>query len=654
MAVAAAQTVSACQDFFSWANAEWLRTAEIPADEVTWGSFAEVRDWNRAVLREILEEAARSNAPEGTDLRRVGDFYASGMGEKAIEDAGLKPLAEDLARIDALRGPADIVALVARLQRQRVAGRGGPLGGGFGIMVRPDPFDSSEYRLHLQQGGLGLPDRDYYLKEDERSRGLIAKYRAHVARTFTLIGAGEGEARERSDVVLALETRLAKASMTRVDQRDPYKVANTMGRADFVAGAPGFAWDAYFTAIGAGALERVNPRQPDFFRAFAAMIPEIPLDEWKTYFRWHLVHGSSRFLAAAFEDAAFDFYGRTVTGQKEQKPRWERVLEIVDAGIGEALGRVYVERVFSAEAKARMLELVNDLRDALGDRIRALEWMGDDTKTQALAKLEAFTAKIGYPDTWRDYSTLRIDRRSYMANVRAAAEFEQKRNIGKLGRPIDRTEWGMTPPTVNAYYNSSMNEIVFPAGILRPPFFDPAADDASNYGGIGVVIGHEMSHGFDDSGSQYDARGNLRNWWQPADRAAYDARTDLVVKQFDAYEVLPGERVNGKLTLGENIGDLGGLKIAFTALEKAMKRKGRPALIDGQTPEQRFFLGHARVWRRVIRDEALRLQIRTDPHSPAPLRVNGPLSNLPEFYAAFDCPDGSPMHREVGVRPTIW
>jgi len=361
-----------------------------------------------------------------------------------------------------------------------------------------------------------------------------------------------------------------------------------------------------------------------------------------------------RFLAAPFEAAHFDFYGRTLTGQKEQKPRWERVLEVVDASMGEALGRIYVDRVFSAEAKARMLELVNDLRAALADRIRGLEWMGPATKEQALRKLEAFNAKIGYPDRWRDYGALHIDRGSYVGNVRACGEFEFARNVAKLGQPIDRNEWGMSAPTVNAYYNPSMNEIVFPAGILRPPFFDATADDASNYGGIGVVIGHEISHGFDDAGSRYDAQGNLRNWWQPEDRAAYDARTDLVVKQFDAYEPLPGERINGKLTLGENIADLGGLKIAFAALQRALERKGRPAPIDGHTPEQRFFFGHARVWRSLMRDEALRLRLRTDPHSPGRYRVNGPLSNLPEFYDAFDCAGGSAMRRTEEERPSIW
>jgi len=656
MAVQAETRVTACEDFFEYTNGEWLRTTEIPADEPSWGSFAQVRDWNRDVLHGILDEASASSAPDGTDLRRIGDFYASGLDQKTIDDAGLEPLRADLARIDSLRGPADIVALIADFQRRHTAGRwgGGPSIGPFLPAMRPDPFDSSTYRVQLQQGGLGLPDRDYYLRQDERSRELVAKYRAHVARVHELLGQGAGEATASTEVVLRLETRLANASMTRVDQRDPYKVANTMPLQDFAASAAGLDWDAYLARIGAGAIDAINPRQPQFFRALAAMVPEISLNEWRTYFRWHLLRASSRFLAAPFEEAHFDFYGRTLTGQTEQKPRWERVLEVVDAGMGEALGRIYVDRVFPPQAKARMLELVNDLRAALADRIRGLEWMSAATKEQALSKLDAFNAKIGYPDVWRDYSSVRIDRASYLGNVRACGEFEFARNVAKLGRPIDRTEWGMSAPTVNAYYNPSMNEIVFPAGILRPPFFDMSADDASNYGGIGVVIGHEMSHGFDDAGSRYDAQGNLRNWWQPDDRAAYDARTDLVVKQFDAYEPLPGERINGRLTLGENIADLGGLKIAFAALKRALGRKGRPAPIDGQTPEQRFFFGHARVWRSVMRDEALRLRLRTDPHSPGRYRVNGPLSNLPEFYDAFDCSADRPMRRAEDERPSIW
>ena len=602
------------------------------------------------MLRAIVEEAAAAGAPAGSERQLVGDFYASGMDEAATDAAGLSPAARELDLVEGIAEHAGLTRAIAALQPHEMRP-------GFSPFVRPDPRDSSTNRLHLQQGGLGLPDRDYYLREDETSRSLLAAYEEHVARTLALAGSAASEARERAALVVRFETRLARASMTRVDQRDPYKVANTMGLPELALRAEGFDWAGYLTALGLAGIEAVNPRQPDFFAELARATRDVAADEWRVYLRWHVLRAWSPYLAKPFADEHFDFFGRRLLGQKEEKPRWERVVEVIDDGrrsVGEALGRLYVERVFPPEAKTRLREMVEYLRAALADRIRELDWLGPTTKESALEKLAAFTVKVGYPDRWHDRAGLRIGRSSYLGNVRATQRFEFAYELRKLGAPVDRTEWGMTPPTVNAYYNPSFNEIVFPAGILRPPFFDVHADDASNYGAIGVVIGHEMSHGFDDSGSQYDAQGNLRNWWSAEDRASYDARTGRMVEQFDAYEPLPGSHINGKLTLGENIGDLGGVRIAYAAFQRALAASARPEPIDGLSAEQRFFIAHAQVWRSIIRDEALLVRLLTDPHSPARYRANGPLSNMSEFHDAFGCAAGSPMCRPAAQRPVIW
>jgi putative endopeptidase len=437
--------------------------------------------------------------------------------------------------------------------------------------------------------------------------------------------------------------------------RDPQKNYNKRSLAELTKDAPGFDWKAYLVAVGIPEGQELNVRQPEFFRTYAEMASAEPLATWKTYLKWHVVHSSSAYLPKRFDEENFDFYGRTLRGVPQQEERWKRVLSATDQAIGEALGQLYVEKAFSPKSKERMIVLVENLRAALKDRIEALPWMGPETKKAALKKLAAFGVKIGYPDKWRDYSTLEITRASYFENVLRAHAFETKRNMAKLGKPIDRTEWGMTPATVNAYYSPTMNEIVFPAGILQPPFFWADADDAVNYGGIGGVIGHEMSHGFDDSGSQYDASGNLKNWWSGEDRKAYESRTALMVKQFDGYKPLPDQAINGKLTLGENIGDLGGLKIAYAALAKALGADPlKAAPVDGFTPAQRFFLNWATVWRNQIRDDTLRVNLNTDPHSPGKFRVLGPLSNLPEFQAAFGCGAETAMNRPEAERPSIW
>ncbi len=641
-------SVPPCDDFFRYANGRWLERTEIPPEEATWGGFIEVRDRNLQILREVADEAARGSAPKGSLEQKVGDYWASGMDEAAVEAAGISPLRPELEVVDGLTDRAELAEVLAGLHRE------GAGGAGFHVTVRQDPGDSSRNIVWIQQGGLGLPDRDYYLKDDARSREIRVRYVAHVARMLALLGDGADDARYGAATVLTLETRLARASMTRVEQRDPYKTYNKMTLAQLAERAPGFEWRAYLAALGAAEPGDLNVRQPGFFTELAAALADVPLEQLRTYLRWHLVLFAATALPKRFVDEHFDFYQRELTGVEQQRPRWKRILESMNANIGEELGQLYVRRAFSPEAKRRVLELVDDLRSALRDRIGTLEWMGERTKEQARRKLAAFAVKMAYPDTWRDHSALVIARGEHLRNVLRAREWDLGRDLAKLGKPVDRSEWLMSPQTVNAYYNPLMNEIVFPAGILQPPFFDPAADDAVNYGAIGMVIGHEMSHGFDDQGSKYDAAGDLKEWWTPDDRAAFVSRQDLVVSQYEGYEPLAGQRINGRLTLGENIGDIGGIKIAWAAFQRMLSRKGRPGPIDGYRPEQRFFLGLAQSWRNKIRDEALRVRLNVDPHSPSAYRVLGPLSNMPEFHEAFGCAAGSGMWRSEEVRPAIW
>jgi len=640
-------SVKPCEDFYQYANGAWLKSHHIPADRARYGSFDEVSDRNREVLKQILEEtSAKTEWPKGSIEQKVGDFYAAGMDEAAIERAGTKPLAPLFAAIDRLKTPGDLPAVLAELHT-----RG--LEAGFNFRISPDARESTRYIGVLNQGGLGLPDRDYYTKQDAKSKRLREAYRAHVAKMFELSGASPDWAKADADVVMALETKLAEPSLTRVENRDPQKTYNKRTLAALASEAPGFDFGRFFNDLGSSSAAEVNVRQPRFFTAFGELAKTVPAEAWRTYLRWHVLRQTAPYLSKAFQDESFAFSEKTLMGVPEQEPRWRRVQAATDQALGEALGPLYVARAFTPRARERMRVLVESLRAALRERIDALPWMSAATKKEAQRKLAAFNVKIGYPDKWRDYSSLAISRGSYFENVWNARAFETRRNLAKLGKPVDRTEWTMTPPTVNAYYNSSMNEIVFPAGILQPPFFSEDADDAVNYGGIGVVIGHEMSHGFDDAGSQYDADGNLRNWWTAEDRKAYDARTALVVKQFDAYRPLPDLAINGKLTLGENIGDLGGIKIAYAALEKTLAG-GRRTPIDGFTPEQRFFLSFATIWRNQSRDDALRVQLNTNPHSPGKWRAIGPTSNLPEFYDAFGCPEGTAMRRPEAERPSIW
>ncbi len=639
-------SVKPCEDFYTYANGGWLKSHTLPADKARYGAFEEVSERNRAILKQILEEtSAKTTWAKSSVQQKVGDFYAAGMDEAAIDKRGLAPLKPIFATIDGLQDTKQLPALLAKLHTQG-------LPGGFGFFVGQDAKESTRYMGNLMQGGTGLPDRDYYLKDDARSRDIRAKYEAHVAKMLQLAGDSPALAAVRAKVILELETRMATAQWTRVELRNPMKRYNKRTLDQVAAEAPGFDWQGYFQARGV-AVKDLNLSQPSYFKAFGQLAAETPATQWRTYLRWHALNASANLLPKAFGEEAFAFQGKVLNGTPEREPRAKRIEALTDAILGEALGQLYVKVAFPPESKKRVLDMVENLRVALRERITNLDWMGAETKQQAITKHNAFGVKIGYPDKWKTYA-FDVKRDDAFGNVRRASAFRVQENLAKLGKAIDRTEWGMTPPTVNAYYSASMNEIVFPAGILQPPFFDPKADDAVNYGSLGFVIGHEMTHGFDDSGSQFDAQGNLKNWWTEADKQAYESRTDMVVKQYDAYEPLKGEHVNGKLTLGENIADIGGLKIAFAAYQNSLKGKPVPAAIDGFTGPQRFFLGAATVWRNHIREAALSLRLKTDPHSPGRERVNGPLSNLPEFYEAFGCSDGQPMKRDAKVRPAIW
>ncbi|MBD0321178.1 MAG: M13 family metallopeptidase, partial [Gemmatimonadetes bacterium] len=520
----------------------------------------------------------------------------------------------------------------------------------FGFYAAPDLKNSTRNVAIVGQGGLGLPDRDFYTRQDTAGQRIRAEYRAHVARMLALAGRRDGAA--EAERVLAIETALANASMTRVQQRDPKAVYHMMPLAAVQALTPRRDWSAYLRARGAPPLDSINVRQPDFFRAVDGMLGAVPLEHWKSYLRWHLARSSATALSADFVREVFTMQ-RVLTGTREQLPRWKRCLSATDQFLGDALGQAYVERTFTPQAKARALRMVRNLEAALRERLQGLEWMTDSTRAEALAKLSSLGTKIGYPDRWRDYSALEVVPGPHLENLRRAHRWSAARSIAQIGRRVDRGEWLMTPPAVNAYYHASLNEIVFPAGILQPPFFDPAADDAVNYGGMGAVIGHEMTHGFDDQGRQFDASGNLRDWWTAADAAAYREQTQRVAEQFSGYVVIDTVRVNGQLTLGENIADLGGLTIAYHALQKELAGKPAP-LIDGLTPDQRFFLAWAQIWRRVARPEVVRLQLTTDQHAPSRWRTNGPLANMPEFARAFRCAPGDPMVRPDAVRARIW
>ncbi|HEX2666048.1 MAG TPA: M13 family metallopeptidase [Candidatus Acidoferrum sp.] len=639
------RTCKACDDFYRFAMGGWMKANPIPPEYSIWGSFSQLADRNQKNLREVLEAAAESKAAAGTNEQKIGDFYSSCMDATAIDAAGAKPIEPELTLIAAVGTLADLEAETARLHKQ-----------GVGVLFRftstQDAKDSSQVIGAASQGGLGLPEREYYLKQDEKSQKLREDYVKHVANMFALLGDSADVRAAEAATVLKMETALATASMKNTDLRDPDKTYHKMTLAELRVLTPGFSWESYFTAVGHPELKEINVGQPDFFKALNAQLTATSIADWKSYLRWHLVNSAAPGLAEKFVNEDFDFRGKTLTGAKEIQPRWKRCVQSTDRNLGEALGQAYVQKYFPPAAKARALEMVHNLLAALRDDLETLPWMGPETRAQARAKLEAFAVKIGYTDKWRDYAALKIDRRSYAENLVRASEFDFARRLNKIGKPVDRTEWGMTPPTVNAYNNSSMNEIVFPAGIMQPPFYDPNADDAVNYGGMGAVIGHEITHGFDDHGSKFDGKGNLKDWWTPEDLKNFQSRAKCVSDQFDGYVVDGDLHENGKLVLGESIADLGGLAIAYAAYEKSLEGKPRPPDRDGFTPEQRFFLGWAQVWGANERLEYARLMANTNPHPLGRFRANGPLSNMAEFAKAFGCKHGEAMVREQACK--IW
>ena len=642
-------SVNACVDFDAYANGGWKKKHEIPAAYPSWGSFNILAENNRDVLHEILEETAKdaSAAAPGSNEQKVGDFYATCMDTSAIDAAGIKPLQPELDRIAAIHDRASLQDEFVHLQSIGVRAP-------FLVDSTQDFKDATKVTGEIDQRGLGLPDRDYYTKDDAKSKDTRAKYEAHVQKMFELMGDSADVAASESQTVMEMETALAKASMTRVERREPANVYHLMTVDQVKTLAPNLDWAGYLKAVGLDGKGDINVTSPDFFKELNRLLDDSSVEDWKVYLRWHLINATASSLSQPFVDEDFEFKGKTLQGTKENLERWKRCVRYTDGALGEAVGQVYVKKAFTAETKAHALEMVHNLEAALKDDLTTLPWMSEATRKQAIGKLEAIANKIGYPDKWRDYSKLKVDDGPYVLNVLRAHTFEFDRDLAKVGKPVDRTEWHMSPPTVNAYYNPQLNEIVFPAGILQPPFYDPKADDAYNYGAMGAVIGHEMTHGFDDQGAQFDKDGNFKNWWTPDDKKNFEARTGCVTRQFDGFEVEKGLHENGKLVTGESVADLGGLTVALAAYEKSLKGKPRPPVIEGFTPEQRFFLGYAHVWATNMRPEYMRLLTNLDPHPLPHFRVNGPLSNMPAFAKAFKCKPGQPMVRPEKDRCQIW
>lgn len=635
------KSVNPCTDFFQYANGNWLKETEIPGDQSSWGSFNILAENNRDILKEIVEDAAKnSGAARGSDTQMIGDFYFSCMDEAAIEAAGTRPLEPFFGKIRSVKNTRDLRGVIAEMHNAGI-----PVLFGFGGGT--DLKDSKMVIANAGQGGLSMPNRDYYIDGSPKFQETRDKFREYVYEMFRMLGDSETEARKNMFTVMRIQMRLAYASLSRVDLRNPDNRYKKVSVAEANQITSNFAWDEYMRERGIAGVESFNIGQPEFFKTVDKMLADISVNEWKTYLRWMTVNAAAPLLAKKFADANFDFYGKHLQGRKEQQPRWRICVQSVDDSVGEALGQLYVAKAFKPEAKERMNELIDNLFTAMRERLDKLEWMSEETKVQALTKLSTFKRKIGYPEKLRGYEGLEINRKSYAMNAMRAGKFEIRRNLADIGKPVDRDRFGMTPPTVNAYYSPLLNEIVFPAGILQPPFFDAEADDAINYGSIGGVIGHEITHGFDDQGSRFDAEGNLKMWWTDDDRKKFNERAECIVDQFSKYEVLPGLFMQGKLTLGESIADLGGLTVSYDAFKKALAEKATSVgSIDGFTPEQRFFLGWAQIWATKATEENERLRVASGPHAIPRFRVNGPLSNMPQFAEAFGCKQSDPMVRE--------
>ena len=639
-------SIAACADLNGFVNSKWLKANPVPGDQTTWGSFEILRERSLEVQHALVQQAAASQAKAGSVEAKIGDIWKTGNDEAKIEAAGLAPLQPTLDKITALN---DTAAITQYLRDSQAQGQGAL----FSLFANADYKDSANVIAYVGQGGLGLPEKGYYF--DESQAKIRDAYVAYIAQVLTLSGVDAAQAAEQAKAVMAFETRLAKASMSRIEMRDPAKRYNPLSAADADKLTPNFSWTALFDTLKVPAAQKFSLAQPGFFSEMDKMLADVPAATWQSYLRFHTIDDASPYLSSQFEKANFEFYGKTLRGQQEMQPRWKRVLESVNGGMGEALGQLYVDAVFPAESKVAMQHLVQNLSVALKARLEQLPWMGEETKKKALEKWASFTPKIGYPDKWREWTGLQTNGDSYLGNMQAARAFNYRYMLDKVGKPVDKTEWGMTPQTVNAYYNATKNEIVFPAAILQAPFFDAKADPALNYGGIGAVIGHEMMHGYDDSGSQFAANGNFDNWWTDSDRKAFTERTDQLVAQFDGYESVPGVFVKGKLTLGENIGDLGGLTVAYDALQMALKENPKANVeVDGHSQDQRFFMNWATVWRRNFTDGELRVRLNTDPHAPANFRANGAPSNMPSYAAAFQCKAGDAMVRADDKRVVIW
>jgi putative endopeptidase len=637
-------TINPADDFFRFANNNWLKNNPIPEEYTSYGAFTEIDQHNELLIQDIINEVSKdANAAQGSVAQKIRDFYNAGMDTVAINERGYSELKPYFEKVDALNDKADLAELLGYLHSEGFSGF-------FNAGGSTDPKNAEMVIMHLYQGGLSLPDRDYYL--DESTAEMREKYVEHIANMFQLTGTEAEAAQAKAQNILAFETQLAEKSMSRVERRDPDRTYNKRTFAELQQSTPNFKWDVYFQNAGAPAFDSLNVGMPDFITALDGIIQNADMGIIKDYLKWKIIHNSASLLSDDLATESFNFYGNYLYGQEVQQPRWRRVLNTTDGCLGEAIGQIYVEKHFPAEAKEKMEHLIGNLRIALGERIKRLEWMSEDTKVKALHKLDCFNVKVGYPNKWKDYTKYEVMPDSYFQNVHRAIRFENEIEMAKIGKPVDKEEWFMTPQTVNAYYSPEMNEIVFPAAILQPPFFNMDADDAVNYGGIGVVIGHEMTHGFDDQGCKYDEKGNLNNWWCAEDTVKFKERTQQLVKLFNEFE-LRGNKINGELTLGENIADLGGLNIAWDAYQMTDEAKANKS-IDGFTPAQRFFISYGTIWRNNTRDKALERQVKEDVHSPAEARVNRTLGSMPHFYEAFDIQPENKMYIAPEERAAIW
>jgi endothelin-converting enzyme/putative endopeptidase len=643
------RSIDPCQNFYKYACGTWQRENPIPADQTSWSVYGKLYQDNLDFLRGILEQASNNANQRDAVTQKIGDFYASCTDEAAIEKSGLGQIKPELDAIARLNSVRELAPLVARLQMASFGYRSILFRGG----SDQDPDDSESVIASLDQGGLGLPDRDYYTKEDAKSKETRERYVQHVQKVFELLGDSAETAKKNADTLMRMETEMAKASMTRVDRRNPYNLKHKMGIPGLEKLAPNFDWKTYYSVLQYPKIEILNVGAPEFFKQVNGALASEPLANWKTYLRFHVADTSSPYLSAKFVQENFDFYRKYLRGAKEMQARWKRCVQYSDYLLGEALGQAYVRKVFSPELKQSTLDMVQRIEDAMAKRIQALDWMSPETKRQALTKLHGIRNKIGYPDKWRDYSSVKIAPAEFLGNVQRAAEFEHRREIDKIGKPVDHGEWEISPVTVDAYYNPQMNDINFPAGVLQPPLYDAKMDDAPNYGDTGGTIGHELTHGFDDEGSQFDAKGNLKNWWTKEDREKFDARTKCVSDQYSQYVVVDDVHINGRLTMGEDVADLGGEILAYIAWKDATKDKNLQP-VDGLTPEQRFFIGFAQWDCANERPEDLRVRAQTDPHSPAEFRINGVVANMPEFAKAFSCKPGQAMVKPEDTICRVW